>query len=120
MSAAQQMLKGSRNHYPHATAWIIVALLACVAAVPRAQGGRTVRDSVFSDAQAVRGQAVYDKQCASCHGDKLEGSQGPPLTGAEFLSHWYKAPLSELASKIHNTMPADSPGVLTAQQSADL
>lgn len=105
---------------------IAAAVLLTVCAASRtavlvqAQAARTVRDGVFSDAQAARGQALYQKQCASCHGDKLEGSQGPPLTGEVFLGHWYKQPLSDLVGKIRNTMPADGPGVLTPQQSSDL
>ena len=65
-------------------------------------------------------QALYRQQCASCHGDKLEGVQGPPLTADVFLSRWQAQPLSDLANKIRNTMPAGSPGSLTPQQSADL
>ena len=101
-----------------------VVLTAAVAlwtvALTQAQGARTVRDGVFTDAQAGRGQAIYQKQCASCHGGKLEGSQGPPLTADVFIGHWQTQPLSELAGKIRNTMPADAVGTLTPQQSADL
>ena len=65
-------------------------------------------------------QALYGQQCASCHGDKLEGVQGPPLTTDVFLGRWQAQPLSDLANKIRNTMPAGSPGSLTPQQAADL
>ena len=72
------------------------------------------------DAQAARGATLYGQQCASCHGDKLEGVQGPPLTTDVFLGRWQAQPLSDLASKIRNTMPAGNPGTLTPQQSTDL
>jgi quinoprotein glucose dehydrogenase len=79
-----------------------------------------VQDGVFTDAQAARGRAVYGQRCASCHGEALKGEQAPPLVGDAFLSGWRQQPLSALANKIRNTMPADSPGDLTPQQSADL
>lgn len=84
-----------------------------------AQQSRTVRDRVYTDQQASRGQATYKDRCASCHGAVLEGSQAPPLTGDAFVAIW-AGPLSELFSKIKQTMPADSPGKLTEQQVADL
>ena len=99
---------------------IIIAAVACAAGLVHAQTLRTVRDGVFTDAQAGRGQAIYGKQCASCHGNALEGAQGPPLAADVFLGHWQTQPLAELAGKIRNTMPADGPGVLTPQQAADV
>jgi mono/diheme cytochrome c family protein len=99
---------------------LAAALIVWVTALANAQGTRTVRDGVFTDSQAARGQATYQKQCASCHGDKLQGAQGPPLVAEAFLSHWHTQPLSELAGKIRHTMPADAAGTLTPQQSTDL
>jgi mono/diheme cytochrome c family protein len=95
-------------------------LLAFVSSLVHAQAAQTVQDGVFSDAQASRGEGIYRQQCASCHGNKLEGSQGPPLTGDFFVSRWQTQPLSDLVNKIRNTMPADGPGSLTPQQSADV
>lgn len=101
-------------------ALLTAALVVFVAVLVEAQGARTVRDGVFTDAQAARGQAIYQKQCASCHGDALQGAQGPPLVAEGFLSHWHTQPLSDLAGKIRHTMPAGAAGTLTPQQSADL
>src|SRR5262245_38717308 len=94
-------------------------LLLCALTV-YAQQPQTVRQGVYTTAQASRGQAVYKEQCASCHGDALGGRLGPPLTGDDFVADWDKDPLSELFSKIKNTMPQDKPGKLTAQQTADV
>ena len=70
------------------------------------------------DAQdATRGGALYKQQCASCHGDGLEGRSGPPLVGTDFRSRWAT---SDLTGKIRNTMPQDNPGRLTAAQATDL
>jgi mono/diheme cytochrome c family protein len=86
--------------------------------VARAQQ-RTARDGVHTAEQAARGMALYKVQCASCHGVGLEGLQGPPLAGDEFMRVW-SGPLADLVSKIQHTMPANAPGTLTAQQSADI
>jgi cytochrome c553 len=66
---------------------------------------------------ATRGATLYKQQCASCHGERLEGRTGPSLSGGGFQSRW---PTSDLIDKIRNTMPQDSPGKLTAGQAADL
>ena len=99
-----------------AGAWLV----AYAVTIGHAQAARTVRDGVFTPAQAARGQALYDKQCAACHGAALEGAQAPPLAGNGFVGVWARQPLSELANKIRFTMPADAAGTLTPQQSSDL
>ena len=74
--------------------------------------------AIPSNAQeAASGAALYKEQCASCHGDRLEGRSGPSLTGADFRSRW---PAADLIGKIKNTMPQDKPGELTVVQAADL
>ena len=97
-----------------------LALSAVMVTAVQAQAGRTVQDGVFTEAQAVRGQALYVKQCASCHGDMAEGLQGPPLIGDAFRGHWRAQPLAALAGKIRNTMPADAQGTLSPAQASDL
>ena len=94
--------------------------VAAVSATPAAQAPRTVQDGVYSEAQAARGQALYGRRCASCHGDTLKGAQAPPLVGDVFAGNWQSQPLSALVNKVHKTMPADVPGDLTLQQSSDL
>ena len=102
--------------------WIGVSatLLLALSSVPQAQTSRTVQDGVYADTQAARGQALYAKQCVTCHGDSLKGAQGPPLVDQSFLSRWSTQPLSALADKIRNTMPPGTPGTLTREQAADL
>jgi mono/diheme cytochrome c family protein len=66
---------------------------------------RTVQDGVYSDAQAARGQALYVKRCAGCHGPSLEGAQAPALAGQAFTTKFRMEPLSALFIKIRYTMP---------------
>jgi mono/diheme cytochrome c family protein len=97
-----------------------VMVLATTGLLAHAQSPRTVRDGVFTAAQAERGRAVYAARCASCHGDALQGVSGPPLVGDAFVSRWQSDSLGALLTKISKTMPADAPGELTPQQSADV
>jgi mono/diheme cytochrome c family protein len=85
----------------------------------QAQQARRVTDGVYTSPQATRGEAVYKERCATCHGATLGGAQAPPLSGDDFIRVW-SGPLSDLFNKIQNTMPANDPGKLTRQQSADL
>jgi mono/diheme cytochrome c family protein len=97
-----------------------VAFVAAAIGGTSAQTARSAQDGVYTDAQAARGQALYDKQCASCHGQGLKGLQAPPLAGDGFAASWQGQPLLELATKIQKTMPADAQGTLSAANTADL
>jgi S-disulfanyl-L-cysteine oxidoreductase SoxD len=66
--------------------------------------GRTVLDGVYTEAQAERGKAVYDRTCSGCHGESLMGGLGFPLRGDAFLNRWREDKLD--APFIHmKTMP---------------
>jgi mono/diheme cytochrome c family protein len=84
-----------------------------------AQAKKSVKEGVYTDAQAKRGEALYKDQCAACHGDDLAGSGPmPPLAGNDFVKNWKN--LGDLFDKIHISMPASSPGSLTEAQTADI
>lgn len=94
---------------------------ACAAVLLRAQSAPSVWDGIYSEAQATRGEAAYNKDCASCHGAKLQGrSQAPPLSGAEFTMNWNGASVAELFDKMQSSMPADQPGRLSPLQNAEI
>jgi len=95
------------------------AVALCAYALEAGQS-RSVADRVYSDGQAARGQQIYKAQCAGCHGESLEGTSGPPLTGDSFLSNWSGRPLVNFVDKIQKTMPFNQPGSLSRQQSIDL
>jgi len=97
-----------------------LAALVTTGVIAHAQAPRTVQDGVYTTAQAARGVELYGQQCASCHGATLQGVSGPPLQGDLFVSRWQTEPLSALVSRIQKTMPADAPGKLTSEQTADL
>ena len=102
------------------TLLVTTGLLATVLGLVHAQGTRTVRDGVFSDAQAARGEALYTTSCAGCHGSALNGGAAPPLVGDASLAFWRTQPVSLLADKIRHTMPPGAAGTLTPPQASDL
>jgi len=100
---------------------VIGASLLTVRAQEPASSERSVWDGVYTEEQAKRGEALYEKQCSACHGDKLAGRESaPPLAGGAFLSNWNGVPLGALFERVRRTMPQTSPGTLTRQQNADV
>jgi S-disulfanyl-L-cysteine oxidoreductase SoxD len=82
---------------------------------------RSVWDGVYTDEQAKRGEELYRKECASCHGETLVGGGGAaPLTGGSFLSNWNGLTVGDLFDRIRKTMPQGSLGKLSKQQDADV
>jgi mono/diheme cytochrome c family protein len=79
-----------------------------------------LRDGAFSEAQALRGQALYYSLCLDCHGDDMSGrDQSPPLSGPQFSGVWSGASLWSLIERI-GTMPPDRPDVLSRAEAVDL
>jgi S-disulfanyl-L-cysteine oxidoreductase SoxD len=78
-------------------------------------------DGIYSADQAHRGEALYQKQCVSCHGSALDGAGPyPPLSGDDFLTKYEGQPALNLYDMIQKLMPATSPGTLSRPDAADL
>lgn len=78
-------------------------------------------DGVYTEEQATRGDELYAKQCAACHGaDMSGGEQAPSLTGTEFMASWDGLAVGDLFERIQLSMPQTNPGSLTGQQNADI
>lgn len=75
---------------------------------------------VYSEAQAVRGQALYYQHCLACHGEMMGGvDQAPPLAGPQFSSTWNGESLWALVERLQ-TMPPEKPGTLSRQDNVDI
>ncbi len=82
---------------------------------------RSVWDGVYTEEQAGRGKTVYNRECASCHGDALMGGEeAPPLAGDAFLADWNGLTVGDLFDRIRRSMPQDNPGRLSRQQDTDI
>jgi mono/diheme cytochrome c family protein len=88
----------------------------------RAQTPASALDGIYADEQAKRGEKVYADNCATCHGDKLEGTNtgGPALSGKDFINGWKGMTAGELIDKISMDMPSNAPGTLKPDQYADV
>ena len=104
-----------------ALAFLFTASISIDAQTP-APAPQTVQDGVYSDAQAMRGQALYAQRCAGCHGPALAGASAPALTGEAFTNRFRMEPLSALFIQIRYAMPpkAAPAAQLTSPQAADL
>lgn len=87
----------------------------------RAQSTRSVWDAVYTDAQAARGAALFDRECASCHGPSgAGGSMAPALVGIGFSANYDGQTVGDLFDRNRTTMPVGREGELSAQQNADI
>ena len=82
------------------------------------QGVTTVNAGAYTGAQADRGFGKFLGTCAQCHGVDLGGVDCPPLVGAAFIARWPS--VGELFDHVLEFMPADNPGTLDGQATADL
>ena len=105
----------------------IGAVLACATAVAGAQTVKPVSvwSGVYTAAQNKRGEELHADVCAMCHGPRLNGASqsemppSPAIAGATFLRKWAGRNVAALFVMVRHTMPPDSPGTLTDQQSID-
>lgn len=92
-----------------------------------AGSSRSVRDGLYTESQALRGEEIYPGPCGRCHGYKLDGAPDDPdmfptqpIAGPKFLRNWEGRSLAGLFVYIRTTMPANNPGYLSDQEIADL
>jgi hypothetical protein len=78
-----------------------------------ADSRRSVREGVYSAAQAERGGKVYEARCALCH---FAGQYAVNT----FLKSWSGQTADALFDLIRTTMPKENPGGLKRQEYADL
>src|SRR5213082_3828750 len=124
MNIRQRTMTTVKLTYP-STILVIVAIATplCLlrAQAPAPSDSRSVWDGVYTEEQAKRGESVYRKECAACHGDMLTGGESaPPLTGGAFLANWNGLTMGDLFDRIRKTMPQSAPGRLSRQQDADI
>jgi mono/diheme cytochrome c family protein len=72
---------------------------------------KTLKDGVFTAAQAEAGQAVYESKCKTCHDMKFYETT---------LRSWNSQPLVYLWETIMGTMPADNPGSMMFEEYTDV
>ncbi len=78
--------------------------------------------STFTEAQFDRGEALYQQQCAACHGVELDSAAAPELVGTTFRKSWSRlgANVAELFNRISTTMPPGQAGNLDEAQNLEI
>jgi alcohol dehydrogenase (cytochrome c) len=76
--------------------------------------------TVTAYAESHAGKAVYAANCASCHGVKLGGAFGPPLTGKVFQQKLNRAGAAAMENFVTTAMPPAKPGSLSVKEYEDI
>ncbi len=87
--------------------------------VPKPTLSSPLQGGVFTDTQAARGQAAYEKRCASCHGLQLDNGTAAALIGGKFMAKWTGKPVDDLYYITKTQMPYGAGGTLTDQEYID-
>lgn len=132
---ARQSVRGGTRRVPGALLCLGLFPLTLAAlvpfritrATPDARSGQAsgwVRDGVYTETQALRGQALYEEHCEVCHGARLEGQDETfaALRGEAFMSKWGKGNLSvdDLFYIVRTQMPYGDAGTLSRQAYIDI
>jgi len=74
----------------------------------------------YSATQAATGLKAYGANCASCHGEKLEGGVGPALSGATLntLAKNTHLTVGDMFTFMSQQMPLNAPASLPKEQYA--
>ena len=83
--------------------------------------GANVWDGVYTEAQAVRGEKLYQERCSACHGSQMQGiEEAPGLIQGAFVYNWAGMPVSILFQRLRETMPLDDPKGTSRKIKADI
>jgi mono/diheme cytochrome c family protein len=74
----------------------------------------------YTPEQAANGAKSYQKNCASCHGARLQGGSAPALLGKQFWQAYGGKKVSTLWSEVHTRMPMSAPGSVSATDSTNI
>ena len=101
---------------------LALAVGAVVLPATQEPSAPSVRDGVYTNEQADRGEGLYDDQCAVCHGAirQFVPEMAALLGDHNFRNAWRGRSLGEMFGYIQETMPQDAPGTLTAAETAGI
>ena len=92
----------------------------------------TIWDGVYSEAQARRGEQVFNTECSYCHKENLSGGffddgqgRAPALAGkrafdSSLVERWGGMTLADMVGTVAATMPEPRPSSLTVENYIDV
>jgi alcohol dehydrogenase (cytochrome c) len=80
---------------------------AAAAPAARPATTRSTAEGVYTQAQASRGQQLFEKNCSACH--SIDDHSGP-----NFTAKWANRTVADVVDQMSLTMPPSNPGVLGA------
>jgi mono/diheme cytochrome c family protein len=87
---------------------------SCVAAAvgglmyTAAMSAQEAKPPTYTAEQAQRGELVVSESCVECHGELLQGTEGPALKGDSFMKWLTARDIGAVFLKLRNTMPVDA------------
>ena len=95
-------------------AWFVSMLALGVAASGFGGQGtaKSIRDGVYTKAQADRGGATFSALCIACHAD--------PKFGRSVIDNADGTPVAEVFAFMKTAMPEDNPGSLRPEEYAEI
>jgi len=105
---------------------------ATLASAQAAGAPVTIWDGVYSEAQARRGEQVFNTQCSYCHKENLSGGffddgqgRAPALAGkrafdSSLVERWGGMTLADMVGTVAATMPETRPSSLTVENYVDV
>jgi len=102
--------------------WVgtLATTLAAAAFAAGAGGAAIAQDSkgYYTQEQADHGKALFDANCAQCHGQNLEGIEAPGLAGPDVMGNWATA--QGMYDYFSVAMPPTAPGKLGDDNYVDI
>jgi len=74
----------------------------------------------YTPEQVAQGRWQYSQKCGACHGQQLQGTGAPALSGNLFKDQWNGKKLSEFYGYVHTNMPLGMGASLSTQEYADI
>jgi len=101
---------------------VLAGLVPMSSARALAQADASSGRGYYTKAQASAGHAVFERVCAICHGNHLQGGVGPALSGKEFLSvsQFQQITADYFYNFMSTYMPQTDPGSLSKTQYLDI
>jgi mono/diheme cytochrome c family protein len=92
---------------------ILAFASASLAAQDSTKAGRSTKDGVYSEAQAVRGEAIFKAACVECH-------VPDDYIGDTFKAKFVGGTAFDMYDLIKSSMPQNNPGSLSNTEYADV